>query len=195
MKIIGLIGGSGCGKSSVATILAQMGLRHIDCDEIARQVVEPDMPCLQELVSHFGNEILLDDGRLNRKELAARAFTCTEQTQALNRITHKYILAVLEQRVQETTGKAGVVIDGAALAESGYLGNCDCVIAVLAPMWMRLRRIMRRDGLTHKQAWQRLRAQKSNSFYKRYADYVVCNGMNFKYIKRKIENIYHKIFS
>lgn len=194
MKIIGLIGGSGCGKSSVASFLTEMGLSHIDCDQIAREVVEPGMPCLAELVEHFGSEILWNDGTLNRKELARRAFADAEQTQALNRITHKYILAHTDQRIEEVASELGVVVDAAALAESGYLEKCDCVIAVLAPMYKRLRRIMKRDNMSWVAARRRLKAQKPDSYYQAHADYLIINHANLENLRQQTQDVYQKIF-
>ncbi len=195
MKIIGLIGGSGCGKSLVASYLTDMGLDHIDCDQIAREVVEPGTPCLAELVEHFGCEILQEDKTLNRKELARRAFSDPEQTLALNRITHKYILASVDQRIQEATSQTGVVVDAAALAESGYLTKCDCVIAVLAPKYKQLRRIMERDDMSLRDARQRLKAQKPKSFYRMHADYVIWNCSDLEHLRCQTKRIYDKIFS
>ncbi len=194
MKIIGLIGGSGCGKSSVASFLTEMGLSHIDCDQIAREVVEPGMPCLAELVEHFGRDILQDDGSLNRKELAIRAFANKEQTQELNRITHKYILARTDQRIEEAMSEIGVVVDAAALAESGYLDKCDCVIAVLAPMCKRLKRIMKRDNIGFLAARRRLKAQKPDSYYQAHADYLIINHADRDHLRQQTRAVYQQIF-
>ncbi len=194
MKIIGLIGGSGCGKSSVASFMTEMGLSHIDCDQIAREVVEPGMPCLTELVEHFGRDILLDDGSLNRKELARRAFADKEQTRELNRITHKYILARTDQCIEEATSKIGVVVDAAALAESGYLDKCDCVIAVLSPKHKRLRRIMKRDSIGFLAARRRLKAQKPDSYYQAHADYLIINHSSREHLRQQTLNVYQEIF-
>ncbi len=194
MKIIGLIGGSGCGKSSVASFLTEMGLSHIDCDQIAREVVEPGMPCLVELVEHFGRDILQGDGSLNRKELAGRAFANKEQTQELNRITHKYILARIDQRIEAAEAEMGVVVDAAALAESGYLDKCDCVIAVLAPMHKRLRRIMHRDHIGFWAARRRLKAQKPDSYYQAHADYLIINHADTEHLRQQTRDVYLQIF-
>ncbi len=194
MKKIGLIGGSGCGKSSVADYFASLGLVHIDCDIVAREVVEPGSPCLGELVAHFGNSILQNDGSLNRKKLAGLAFLSAEQTKKLNQITHKYILERTEQYIQNATPAKGIIIDAAALAESGYLDTCDYVIAVICPRWKRLLRIMRRDNISFKQAKQRISAQKNDDFYCSYADFIIKNNKNFKHLTAQIHYIYNKIF-
>lgn len=194
MKKIGLIGGSGCGKSTVANYFTNLGLVHIDCDIVAREVVEPGSPCLKELVAHFGNSILQKDGSLNRKILAELAFSSAEQTKKLNQITHKYILERTEQHIQSVSSAKGVIVDAAALAESGYLDTCDYVIAVICPRWKRLLRIMRRDNLPFKRAIQRISAQKNDDFYCSYADFIIKNNRNFKHVSKQIHYIYNKIF-
>lgn len=191
---IGLIGGSGCGKSSVAQYLTNLGLVHIDCDAIAREVVEPATPCLAELAMHFGESILHEDGSLNRKQLAAIAFSSDDQTKALNRITHKYILKQTDHYIESAYPAKGVVVDAAALAESGYLDTCDTVIAVICPKWKRLLRIMRRDHISYKQARQRIKAQKTDDFYRSYANFIITNNGNFKHLLRQVQQIYTKIF-
>ena len=194
MKKIGLIGGSGCGKTSVADHLTSLGLVHIDCDMVAREVVEPGTPCLKELVEHFGDSILLENGTLNRKELAQLAFPSSVQTKKLNEITHKYILARTDQYVQDAKSAKGVVVDAAALAESGYLDTCDYVIAVICPKWKRILRIMKRDHISFRQAKQRISAQKNNDFYCSFANYIVKNNGNFKHLIKQVHQIYKKIF-
>ena len=194
MKKIGLIGGSGCGKTSVADYLKSLGLVHIDCDMVAREVVEPGTPCLKELVEHFGDSILLENGTLNRKELAQLAFSSSVQTKKLNEITHKYILARTDQYVQEAKSAKGVVVDAAALAESGYLDTCDYVIAVICPKWRRILRIMERDHISFRQAKQRISAQKDDEYYCSFADYIVKNNSSLKHLIKQVHQIYNLIF-
>lgn len=194
MKKIGLIGGSGCGKTSVADYLKSLGLVHIDCDMVAREVVEPGTPCLKELVEHFGDSILLENGTLNRKELAQLAFLSSVQTKKLNEITHKYILARTDQYVQEAKSVKGVVVDAAALAESGYLDTCDYVIAVICPKWKRILRIMKRDHISFRLAKQRISAQKEDEYYCSFADYIVKNNSSLKHLIKQVHQIYNLIF-
>lgn len=194
-KKIGLIGGSGCGKSTVARLLCEYGLTHIDCDRIARQVVEPGSSCLAELVDHFGKQILCDDGTLNRAQLAKIAFSQPEQTQALNRITHRYILAQTDKEFEQSDSAYGAVIDAAALAESGYLSGCNCVIAVTSSKWNRLRRIMKRDGISFVAARRRLRAQKPDRFYCSYANYIIKNNAGLSELEQQTRQVFEQIFS
>ena len=193
MKIIGLIGGSGTGKSSVARAFASLGLVHIDCDVIAREVVMPGQPCLQELIDYFGDDIA-DNGILNRSVLAQKAFASAEQTKMLNEITHKYILKEIDRKIATVTDSPGVIVDAAALAESGYLTNCDYVVAVTSCICKRIRRIMKRDKLSYQKATHRIKAQKPNSFYRSYADFVISNNTTMTHLTNKVSKIYQQIF-
>ena len=175
MKVIGVIGGSGSGKSTVSQIFSAHGLYHIDCDRVARQLVEPGLPCLEKLVLTFGEDILEENGRLNRKMLAQKAFSSPENTEKLNQITHPMILDEVRRQMTEHADCAGILVDGAALVESGFTEVCDVVVAVSSPFLLRLFRICRRDSLSLCGALERLRAQKPDSFYRAHADYVLCN--------------------
>lgn len=175
MKVIGVIGGSGSGKSTVSQIFSAHGLYPIDCDRVARQIVEPGLPCLEKLVLAFGEDILDENGRLNRKMLAQKAFSSPENTEKLNRITHPTILEEVRRQMTEHADCAGILVDGAALVESGFAEVCDVVVAVSSPFLLRLFRICRRDSLSLSGALERLRAQKPDSFYRAHADYVLCN--------------------
>ena len=126
--------------------------------------------------------------------MAGLAFASLEQTQALNRITHKYILAQLEEEISRCDSPYGVIVDAAALAESGYLESCDCVIAVVSRKHKRLCRIMKRDHISFRMAKQRLNAQMKDSFYCAYADFVINNNGGLPSLRVKTEKIFEQIF-
>lgn len=173
-RILGIIGQTGAGKSTLAAAFAAAGAAVIDGDQIAREVMRPGSPCLLELQQAFGQDIVDEAGVLRRPVLAQRAFAAPEQTQTLNRITHRYICAVCRARVEQQ--RVGVaVIDAAALLESGMGDWCDAIIYVTASESVRLRRIMARDGLTEQQAKTRMAAQKPDAFYRSRATRVLCS--------------------
>ena len=196
MFIIGINGGSGCGKSIVSSYLSQKGLFNIDCDVVARKVVSKGNPCLKELSDHFGKDILNDDETLNRKALANKAFAAKENTELLNSITHKYILSDIRTNISNLrkTDCIGVIIDGAALIESGLYKDCDYNIAVTAPTERRLDFICKRDNITLEEAKLRLSAQKDESYYSSIADYVVINDGTIENLYNKIDEIYNIIY-
>lgn len=175
MKIIGLTGPTGSGKSTVASFLEEQGFAVIDCDLVAREVVEKGSPLLEILTEAFGTEILLPDGVLNRKELAKRAFCDKESTELLNSIMLPFIAERINERLAlyADDGVEAVVLDAPTLFESGLDFECDAVIAVLCDKGIRKQRIIERDGLTEEQAETRLKASKPDSFYKDRTRHIV----------------------
>ena len=177
MKVIGLTGKTGAGKSTVAAFLKEKGCYIIDGDKIARDILLPGEPAVKELAAAFGEDILLPDGNIDRKKVAARAFSSRENTDRLNSITHPHITArfIEERDKAEKQGYKFAVIDAAALLESDCKSLCSFFIVVSAPEQVRLKRILKRDGITKEQAMTRINAQKSDEYYFSQADYIVKN--------------------
>lgn len=175
--LVGLTGPTGSGKSEVSHIFMESHIPVIDADELARRVVEPGSPCLDELVKAFSEDILHDDGTLNRRQLARRAFATPEDTQLLNNITHPYIIDLTKKILMrlEQMHELAAVIDAPLLFESGMDAICDITVAVVAPYAQRLRRIMERDNLTEKEACARMAAQKEEEYYISRAGKVLYN--------------------
>lgn len=179
-RILGIIGQTGAGKSTLAAAFAAAGATVIDGDQIAREVMRPGSPCLLELQQAFGQDIVDEAGALRRSVLAERAFASPEQTQTLNRISHRYICDVCRTQMEQQ--RSGVtVIDAAALLESGMGNWCDSIVYVTASEPVRLRRIMARDGLTEQQAKTRMAAQKPDAFYRARATRVLCSDEEAAY--------------
>ncbi len=177
MRVIGLTGKTGAGKSTVAAFLKKKGCFIIDGDKIARDILLPGEPAVKELSDAFGEDIILPDGNVDRKKLASRAFANAESTDKLNRITHPRITArfIEENDKAEKQGYRFAVIDAAALLESDCKSLCSFFIVVTAPEDIRLERILKRDGITKEQAITRINAQKSDEYYFSQADYIVKN--------------------
>ena len=175
MRVIGLTGKTGAGKSTVAAFLKEKGCFIIDGDKIARDILLPGEPAVKELAEAFGEDIILPDGNIDRKKLAARAFADAESTDRLNRITHPRITErfIKERDTAERDGYKIAVIDAAALLESDCKRLCSYFVVVTAPEEIRLERILRRDGITKEQAMTRINAQKSDEYYFSQADYIV----------------------
>ncbi len=177
MKIIGLTGPTGSGKSTVAKYFSDLGVQIIDCDLVAREVTEIGSPLLPLLVDAFGDEILADDGSLIRKELAKRAFSSEMGTEKLNSI----MLPFIADRIKEildifaADGVECVMLDAPTLFESGLDSICDSVLAVLCDEEIRKKRIILRDNLTEEQAVTRLSAGKPDSFYTEKTRHIVVN--------------------
>lgn len=171
-RVIGITGGSGCGKSYISGLLKKRGLAVIDCDVVAREVMEPGKPCLLEVAEVFGERVI-ENGVLQRKALAEIVFSDEKMLKKLDEITHKYILEDIYNKIREESGDT-VIIDGATLLESGIL--CDKMVGILADKEERKRRIMDRDGLLKKDAEMRINAQKPDSFYIERCDVVFYNN-------------------
>ncbi len=188
MKIFGLTGKTGAGKSTVAELLKEKGFFIIDGDVVAREIVLPGKPALAKLCESFGEEILLADGSLDRKELAKRAFCTPENTALLNEITHPFIKSRFEELINEASEKGfeRVIIDAAALLESDCKDLCQKIIVVHAPSDVRLERILSRDKITKEQALIRMNGQKDDEYYLSQADYVIRNYGDFD-LKKEIE--------
>lgn len=171
-KLIGITGGSGCGKSYISMLLKKRGIPVIDCDLVSREIMGKDTPCAEEVVRYFGDEIL-ENGEINRRKLGKIVFSDPDKLKKLNEITHKYILSSIYNRMEKDESDI-VCTDGATLIESGI--RCDMMVGVLADKEIRKKRIMERDGLTEADATLRINAQKDDSFYIENCDFVIYNN-------------------
>ena len=194
MKVIGLTGKTGAGKSTVADYLREKGYCIIDGDKVARDILLPGEPAVKELAAAFGEDIILPDGNIDRKKVAARAFASRRNTDILNAITHPHITArfVAEIKKAEDSGYCVTVIDAAALLESDCKNLCSAFIVVTAPEEVRLERILKRDNITPGQALTRINAQKDDEYYLSQADYVVKNYEPYK-LSDELRNLSKKL--
>lgn len=191
MVVIGLTGGSGSGKSTVAALMEQRGIHVIDADKIGKFVVEKGRPALDEIVEEFGDGVLFENGDLDRKKLASIVFTNKESLKKLNAITHKYITEIVKEEL--AANKADIsAIDAAVLKESGIISMCDHVIAVIADKDVRVKRIMARDGITEQSAIDRINSQEPNAGYIQYADFVINNSGDVS-PESQLDDILHEI--
>lgn len=192
MLKVGLTGGMGSGKSTVARRFAELGAAIIDADQIARDVVEPGEPALAELAEAFGEGILLDDGSLNRGELAKRAFVSAEKTELLNSITHPRI----EQRTEEQFNAAGdaiIVFDSPLLIEMGQSEAQDLVVVVHTPVEVRLDRLMESRGVDREDAKQRIAKQISDDKRLQFADVVLENSGTEEDLVHQVDRMWERI--
>lgn len=181
MLVIGLTGGSGCGKNEVANILSERGIFTVDTDRVYHAIVSSDCECTRELASAFGKNVLNADGSLSRPRLAEIVFSDDggreERMKRLGDITHRYIRAETEAFLQKEKDRGAKVsvIDAPVLFESGFSSFCDTTLAVLASKETRLSRIIARDGIDKDAALKRILAQPSDSFYIEKADFIIRN--------------------
>ena len=190
--MIGLTGGIGAGKSTVADLLARRGAIVIDADAIAREVVEPGMPALAKLVERFGADILSADGSLDRAALAAKAFVSDETRKDLEAITHPAIGEEFLRRVAEAPPDSVVVHDVPLLTEKARGGDYAAVIVVEAPLAVRLARLESR-GVPRDDAERRIALQASDEERRKVATWVVDNGGDLAHLDAQIDTIWHEL--
>lgn len=188
--ILGLTGPTGAGKSSASAVCETLGIKHIDCDIIARKATEKGEKGLLAVVNAFGEDILNTDGTLNRKALAEKAFKNRESTELLN----KTLLPIIKEMVLSEITGCNVVLDAPTLFESGVDEICDKTLAVLSDKEIRLKRILARDNITKEQALLRINAGKTDDFYKEKCDFVIYNNDDENTFKNDFLNLLKEIF-
>lgn len=189
MKIIGITGGSGSGKTTVAKLFEKKNMYRIDADAVAREVVEKGSPALEKIKYEFGSGVIRPDGTLDRKALADIVFNDTQKLEKLNNITHGYIIERIDRLLSQCDCE-WAIIDAAALFESGLDEKCDAVIAVVADTAVRKKRIMERDNMDEKSAEARIKAQKEVKFYVIDSDFVIVNNSGEYNLKKETEKIF-----
>ncbi|MDO4914929.1 dephospho-CoA kinase [Corynebacterium sp.] len=176
MVVVGLTGGIGSGKSTVAKRLSDHGAIIVDGDKIAREIVQPGEPALSELSEEFGSDILMSDGSLDRKELARRAFVSEDRTKALNAIMHPRIHERAYELFRASADASIVVFDMPLLIENNLDRMCGLVVVVTVDEDTRVDRLVAHRGFDQDDARQRIRAQLSDADRTPSADVIVDNS-------------------
>jgi dephospho-CoA kinase len=201
MYLVGLTGGMGSGKSTVAELLASHGARIIDADQVARKIVEPGEPALAELAEHFGADILDEDGRLNRAELARRAFVDAETRARLNAITHPRVAARIAERIAQLGGDPTVadadliVVDHPLLIETGQAGRFDAVVVVLAEVERRVRRLTEDRGLDEADVRARIASQASDDARRAAATHLIDNDAGVDELRAQVAALHAELLT
>jgi dephospho-CoA kinase len=193
--IIGLTGPTGAGKSTVAANLAQQGCGVIDCDLVAREVTSGCTECITQLCAEFGDDIVNEQGDLNRHLLAQRAFADKQKSKKLNQITHPFILSKIKNEIFALQSRqvTAIVVDAPVLFESGADSFCNVILVVTAPLNVRLNRIMRRDNISRELAMKRINVQHSDDFYTKRADYCIDGASSREEISKQVKDILNRI--
>ena len=198
MKVIGLCGGSGSGKGTVASLLSELGIPTIDTDLVYRELTSTPSECLSELRDEFGAEIVGSDGALDRVYLRAIVFEgdgAEEKRRRLNEITHFHILAETRRRLARfaESGVLAATVDAPLLYESGFDRECDAVIAVLAERDARIRRVTERDGIAPEAAARRIDTQISDDELAERADFTIVNDGSLVSLRKQVIAVAEKI--
>ncbi|WP_296110519.1 dephospho-CoA kinase [uncultured Corynebacterium sp.] len=191
MITIGLTGGIGSGKSTVSSLLAELGAFIVDADLVAREIVEPGQPALAELAEAFDG-VLNPDGTLNRAELARQAFATPEATEKLNAITHPRIRARTEELFKQgrESGAQVLVYDMPLLIENGEVDKVDHVLVVDAPDELRIDRLVQHRGLDEDDARRRIAAQIDRATRLNAADTVLDNSGTVEQLLEQVDRFW-----
>ena len=185
MKIIGITGGTGCGKTTALNELERRGALLIDCDAVYHRMLETDRPMLDEIEKYFPGAVV--DGKLDRKALGAVVFTDEEALRDLNIITHRHINLEIRRILREHAMNGGTLaaIDAIELFSSGLAKRCTATVGVIAGRDVRISRIMRRDGISREYAMMRVNAQRPNEYFIQKCSRVLeNNGSQEEFIER-----------
>jgi dephospho-CoA kinase len=178
MRVFGLTGGIGSGKSTVARLFREEGIPVVDVDGISREVTLPGKRAYTAIVRNFGTEILLPDGRIDRKKLGAIVFADPGKRSELEAITHPFIMEGIREAVSSfaAAGHAIAIVEAALIHEKGRQGLFEAVIGVGCESGMQVERLMRRDAIPREEALRILSSQMDPGEKTRASDYVIDNS-------------------
>jgi dephospho-CoA kinase len=194
MKVIGLTGGIGSGKSTVARFLAELGAVTLDLDQVGHEVLK-QADVREKLTAEFGRGILDSRGEVVRAKLGRLVFNNGDILARLNRITHPAIDAVVRAKLEEQRrrGTKAVVLEAAAILEAEKTAGFDELWVTVAPEDVALERLAGRGGLSRQEALERLRSQLSNEERLRQADVVIDTDCSLDELKEKVAAEWHRL--
>ena len=190
MKILGITGGIGSGKSTVLSILREKyDAFVIEADKVGHQVMEPGGPCYEPVIGLFGKEVIKDDLSIDRSKVSDVVFQVAEKRELLNGIIHPAVKRrILEMiREQEALGRKMVVVEAALLLEDNYQEFCSEVWYVCTDMETRIGRLMESRGYSRSKCLNIIRSQKEDSWYRDRTDFVLENNGSMEDLLRKIQ--------
>jgi len=177
MRIVGLTGGIGSGKSTIVRLFADQGVHWVDADDVAREVVVPGTPALRAIAEHFGNDILLASGELNRAELRSRIFQGDSERQWLEQLLHPLIReAMLEQLKPQSYDLPYTLLVSPLLLETDQHTLVDRIVVIDVPVEVQIERTVSRDGNTPEQVQRIIDAQMSRDKRVGKADHIITNA-------------------
>ena len=195
LPVVGLTGGIASGKSCVARQFASLGAAVLDADQLAREIVEPGQPALEQLVGAFGQGILSEDGTLNRALLGSKVFDDKAARAVLNGITHPRIAALSTERMSrlQDSGAPYVLYEAALLVENGSYRSMDALIVVSTTIELQRERVQVRDRLTPEAAMQRINAQSPLERKLEVADYIIENNGSLPDLLDKVQQVHARV--
>lgn len=195
VRVIGLTGQSGAGKTTASKIFAESGFAIIDADKCSREVVLPGSPCLKKLCEYFGEKIKNTDGSLNRALLAEIVFSDKNELEKMGTIMYPYITNLVCEKIKDF-GQGGheyVLLDAPTLFESKADKMCDLIVSIIAEEDVRKNRIVKRDGVSEEAALRRISAQHSEEFFIKHSDYIITNNDSLSEFNDKVREVVDKV--
>ncbi len=192
----GLTGGIATGKSTVSKIFRKAGAFIIDADKIAHDSVRKEKPAWREIVSYFGKTILRADGEIDRTQLGSLVFNDDGKKQALNRIVHPQVRLVIDRQmatIERDHSGGAIILDVPLLIEVGWHRGLEEVILVYAPENIQLKRLIRRDRLSYKDARARIRAQMPIEKKREHASIIIDNSDDFDTTRERTLAVYNDL--
>lgn len=190
MKVIGLTGNSGVGKSTVCEILKnKYNVEIIDADQVAKQLTQDTSAYLEEIIEKFGKEILKENGKLNRKQLAEIIYQDNQKREELNKITFVHVVEEMKQQIHKMQDKSVIVIDAPLLFESDLDKLCNITIGMIARDSIKLERICKRDKIDKQTAQRRIAIQLKDQYLLEHANYIIENDSTIEQLEEKIEEL------
>ena len=192
--VVGITGGIGSGKSAVTQHLEKLGIVVVDADLVARVVVEPGMPALAAIAEHFGEDILLSNGQLNRAALRRIVFDNSEERRWLEGVTHPAIREEIVRQLQEATSDY-VVLSSPLLLESGQATFAQYVVVVDVPESVQLERTMRRDSNDEALVQQIMAAQLPREERIARADEAIDNSGDLEQLYANVDALHQRLLN
>ena len=188
MRVIGITGGVGSGKSAALDILKEdLGAVLFIADDIGRQLMQPGQDCYRQIVNAFGRQILCGDGSIDRAALAGMAFTDRSILEKLNAIVHPAVISYIKEELGASSGEKGIaVIESALLYESGLCALCDEVWYIHASEQSRIERLEKSRGYTRQKCLDVMGNQHSDSWFLSKADKVIENGGTIEQLAQQL---------
>ena len=192
MKIIGITGSSGSGKSTVCEILNEKyNVKIIDADKIAKELLTSGTEYYNDVISKFGRKITDDVGKIDRKKLADLIYNDDKKREMLNNSTFYYVVKEIKLRAKEANN-VDIIIDAPLLFESKLDDICNSTIGVIAKESVQIERIIKRDSISKEQACKRIKAQQTNDFYMSKCTEIIENNNEYIETEKQIEEIAKK---
>lgn len=193
ITLIGITGGTGCGKTTALSELEALGALVIDCDALYHELLETDGQMLADIERSFPGTVT--DGKLDRKALGATVFSNEAALEDLNAITHHYIGVEFDKRLRDWAMQGGTLaaVDAIALIESGLGARCKVVIGVVAEKTTRIERIMKRDGISYEYALMRVAAQYPNEYFEEKCGYVLHNDGSEADFRKQCKKLFKEV--